>query len=101
MFARPALLKMGGHSSILRPVVDAVVEEEFHDRPGRTHFVRAVVRYKEGRYLVRSTGTQGSGVLMSMAYANSFMVLPPDKEKVLPGEVVKVQLLGRPVEYGS
>ena len=100
VFARPALLKMGGHSSIFRPLVDAVVEEEFHDRPGRTHFVRAVVRYKEGRYLVRSTGTQGSGVLMSMAYANSFMVLPPDKEKVLPGEVVKVQLLGRPVEYG-
>lgn len=101
VFARPALLKMGGHSSIFRPVVDAVVEEEFHDRPGRTHFVRAVVRYKEGRYLVRSTGTQGSGVLMSMAYANSFMVLPPDKEKVLSGEVVKVQLLGQPVEYGS
>lgn len=101
VFARPALLMMGGHSSIFRPLVDAVVEEEFHDRPGRTHFVRAVVRYKEGNYFVRSTGTQGSGVLMSMAYANSFMVLPPDKEKVLPGEVIKVQLLGRPVEYES
>ncbi len=99
VFARPALRKMGGYSALFRPVVDAVVEEEFHDRPGRTHFVRAIVRYKDGSYLVRSTGSQGSGVLMSMAYANSFMVLPPEKEKVLPGEIVKVQLLGRPVDY--
>lgn len=99
VFARPALLKMGGHTSIFRPLVDAVMEEEFHDRPGRTHFVRAIVRYKEGKYFVKSTGSQGSGILMSMAYANSFMVIPPDKEKVLPGEVVKVQLLDRPIDY--
>lgn len=101
VFARPALLKMGGHTSIFRPVVDAVVEEEFHDRPGRTHYVRSIVRYENGKYYARSTGTQGSGVLMSMAYANCFMVLPPDKDKVLPGETVKVQLLGRPVDYGK
>ena len=99
VFARPALMKMGGHTSYFRPTVDAVVEEEFHDRPGRTHYVRAIARYKDGKYLVRSTGTQGSGVLMSMAYANSFMVLPPDKEKVLVGEIVKVQLIGRPIEH--
>lgn len=101
VFARPALLKMGGHTSIFRPVVDAVAEEEFSDRPGRTHYVRSLVRYENGKYYVRSTGTQGSGVLMSMAYANCFMVLPPEKEKVLPGETVKVQLLGRPVDYGK
>lgn len=101
VFARPALLKMGGHTALFRPVVDAVIEEEFHDRPGRTHYVRAAVRYKDGKYLVRSTGAQGSGVLMSMAYANSFMILPPDKDKVLPGEIVKVQLIGRPVEHGG
>jgi len=99
VFARPALMKMGGHTSYFRPTVDAVVEEEFHDRPGRTHYVRAIARYKDGKYFVRSTGTQGSGVLMSMAYANSFMVLPPDKEKVLVGEIVKVQLIGRPIEH--
>lgn len=101
VFVRPALLKMGGYTSIFRPVVDAVAEEEFSDRPGRTHYVRSIVRYENGKYYVRSTGTQGSGVLMSMAYANCFMVLPPDKEKVLPGETVKIQLLGRPVDYGK
>lgn len=100
VFARPALQKMCGHTTLFRPVVDAIAEDEFSDRPGRTHYVRSLVRYNDGKYYVKSTGSQGSGILMSMAYANCFMILPADKEKVLAGETVKVQLLGRPVDYG-
>lgn len=101
VFARPALQKMCGHTSLFRPVVDAIAEDEFSDRPGRTHYVRSLVRYQDGKYYVKSTGSQGSGILMSMAYANCFMILPADKEKILAGETVKVQLLGRPVDYGK
>ena len=99
VFARPAILKMSGHTSLSRPLVDAVCEEEFRTRPGRTNYVRAVTRYKEGKYFVKSTGDQGSGILISMSRANSFMVLPPDKEKVLQGEVVKVQLFVGDIDY--
>ncbi len=99
VFARPALLKMSGHTSLSRPIVDAVYEGEFRTRPGRTNYVRAVTRYKDGKYYVRSTGDQGSGILISMSQANSFMVLPPDKEKVLQGEDVKVQLFTGHVDY--
>lgn len=99
VFARPALLKMGGYTSLFRPIVDAIVEEEFKGRPGRTHYVRAIVRYSDGKYYVKATGSQGSGILMSMVYANSLMVLPPEKERVLPGESVKVELLNRPIDY--
>ena len=99
VFARPALLKMGGHTSLFRPAVRAIMEEEFKGRPGRTHYVRAITRYKDGKYYVKSTGSQGSGILMSMVLANSLMVLPPEKDKVLPGEEVRVELLNRPIEY--
>ena len=99
VFARPALLKMSGHTSLSRPVVDAVCETEFRTRTGRTNYVRGVTRYKDGKYYVRSTGDQGSGILISMSQANSFMVLPPDKEKVLQGEDVKVQLFTGYVDY--
>ncbi|MDD5434546.1 MAG: molybdopterin molybdotransferase MoeA [Nitrospira sp.] len=99
VFARPAIQKMCGNTTLFRPVVDAISEEEFSDHPGRTHYVRSIVSYKDGKYYVKSTGIQGSGILMSMAYANCFMVLPPDKEKVSAGETVKVQLLGRPVDH--
>lgn len=101
VFARPALQKMCGHTNLFRPVVDAIAEDEFSDRPGRTHYVRSLVRYQDGKYYVKSTGSQGSGILMSMAYANCFMILPADKEKILAGETVKVQLLGRSVDYGK
>jgi len=99
VFARPALLKMSGHTSLSRPMVDAVYEGEFRTRPGRTNYVRAITRYKDGKYYVRSTGDQGSGILISMSQANSFIVLPPDKEKVLQGEAVKVQLFAGSVDY--
>ncbi|MCC6544872.1 MAG: molybdopterin molybdotransferase MoeA [Nitrospirae bacterium] len=99
VFARPALLKMSGHTSLSRPVIDAVCEAELRSRPGRTHYVRAVTRYEDGKYYVRSTGDQGSGILISMSRANSFIILPPDKEKVLQGEIVKVQLFAGQVEY--
>src|SRR3972149_3265008 len=99
VFARPALLKMSGHTSLSRPMVDAVYEGEFRTRPGRTNYVRAITRYKDGKYYVRSTGDQGSGILISMSQANSFMVLPPDTEKVLQGEAVKVQLFAGSVDY--
>ena len=99
VFARPALLKMSGHTSFSRPIVEAVCEKELRTRPGRTNYVRAVTRYKDGKYHARSTGDQGSGILISMSQANSFIILPPDKEKVLQGEVVKVQLFAGHVDY--
>lgn len=93
-FVRPVLLKTAGRRDIYPPVVDAVMMEPFRNHPGRTHFVRAIVDYQDGKYQVRPAGPQGSGILMSMVKANSLMVLPADCEKVEVGQIVRVQLLG-------
>ena len=46
---------------------------------------------QSGETRVRTTGSQGSGILKSMSQANCFIVLPDDSEGVSPGEWVEVQ----------
>lgn len=94
-FVRPALLKMMGHRQLFRPVIDAIVKEDIQRRPGRRHFIRALVTFEKGQYSVVSTGAQGSGILKSMVKANGLMVIPEDRETVKAGERVKVQILDR------
>lgn len=94
-FVRPALLKMMGHRKIFRPIIEATLREEIKKEPGRRHFIRAIVSYEQGSYLVTTTGAQGSGILSSMIRANGLIIIPEDCEIVKAGEKVKVQLLDR------
>jgi molybdopterin molybdotransferase len=92
-FIRPSLLKMMGHRQIFRPVVEALLQEDIGKKPGRRHFIRAFVSFKEGCYFTTTTGDQGSGILQSMVKANGLIIIPEDQEIVRAGEKVKVQLL--------
>jgi len=92
-FVRPSLLKMMGHRQIFRPVVEAALKEEIRKEPGKRHFIRAMVSFKNDGYFVTTTGPQGSGILRSMVKANGLIVIPEDQEIVRAGEKVKVQLL--------
>jgi len=95
-FVRPSLLKMMGHRDVLRPVVEAILQEEIRKTTGRRHFIRAFVSFKEGSYFATTTGDQGSGILMSMLKANGLIMIPEAQEIARVGEKVKVQLLSEP-----
>jgi molybdopterin molybdotransferase len=92
-FVRPALLKMMGHRQLLRPVVEAILEETVRKRPGRRHFIRVFVSFDTDHYSVIPTGAQGSNILKSMIKANGLAIIPEDRYIVRAGEKVKVQLL--------
>jgi molybdopterin molybdotransferase len=92
-FVRPALLRMMGHRQIFRPVIDATLLDEIHQEPGRRHYLRGVVSFKNDRYVVTTTGAQGSDILNSMVRANGLIVISEDQECVRAGEKVNVQLL--------
>jgi molybdopterin molybdotransferase len=92
-FIRPSLLKMMGYRQIFRPLVEAVLQDDVEKKPGRRHFIRAFVSFKEGSYFTTTTGDQGSGILRSMVKANGLIIIPEDQEIVRAGEKVKVQLL--------
>ncbi|MGE3537232.1 MAG: gephyrin-like molybdotransferase Glp [Candidatus Tectimicrobiota bacterium] len=92
LFVRPALLKMTGHQQLMRPYLDAVLQDEIAKRPGVRTLLRGVLRQEEGRTLVTTTGPQGSGILRSMSLANCLIDLPEELEQVCPGETVRVML---------
>src|SRR5437016_4092824 len=91
---RPAMLKMCGHKVVARPVVQALFQERFSKRPDRRHFLRGILWMERGMLMVRTTGSQGSGILTSMVKANGLIDIPVEVEKLKPGDVVNVQVFG-------
>jgi len=92
-FAAPALKRMMGYQKCYRRTVTARLSHDLKDREGRTHFVRVALERDATGYLATSTGTQGSGVLMSMALAEGLMIVPAAATSLAAGDEVIVQLL--------
>ncbi len=90
---RPAILKMAGHRSYGRPVLQAAFQEKFSKRPDRRHFLRGILSREKGVLTVRTTGDQGSGILTSMVKANCLIDVPVEVERLNPGDPVNVQVL--------
>jgi molybdopterin molybdotransferase len=93
IYVRPAMFKMMGRSKIAKPVIEAVMEDTARNSDGRRFFTRAIVTRREGKYYAHLTGDQGSGILTSMSLANGLAIVPEDRKKVSPGEIVKVMML--------
>lgn len=94
IFVRPAILKMLGTREDCLKGIDAVLEERIIKRKGARYFLRAKTRWENSAFFTRTTGAQGSGILKSMALANSLIILPEDCESAEKGEKVKIRFLG-------
>jgi len=92
-FVGPALRAMSGYKNLFRRTITARLAHDLKDRAGRAHFVRAILQRDGDGYIASSTGTQGSGVLMSMAQAEGFIIVPAECESMQAGDKVFVQLL--------
>ena len=92
-FVRPALLRLMGARQTQPLRVTAHSEQAMRKKPGRTEFQRGIAsRAADGRLQVRSTGSQGSGVLRSMAEANCLIRLDHDQGNVAVGDPVELLL---------
>jgi molybdopterin molybdotransferase len=88
---RDALLALGGATPAPLLTLRAASLEAIRKRPGRTEYQRAIVsRAGDGRWQVRTTGSQGSGILRSMSEANGLVVLAHEQGDVAPGAEVDV-----------
>lgn len=93
-FVRPAMLKMMGKPVVPLPEVEAELQEDIQKKPGRIHFIRGhLTQGDSGRYVVSTTGPQGSNILKSMMLANCLILVPKERTVLKKGESVKVQLL--------
>lgn len=92
--ARPAMLHMMGASAAESPSLMRVTSKAaIRKRPGRTEYQRGILsRNSDGIQEVRTTGSQGSGVLRSMSEANCMVVLEHERGDVKAGDPVDVIL---------
>lgn len=91
-FVMPALRRMMGQSRPYRRTVAARLTRAFKTNPGRTEFVRVLLSQENGEFFATPTGSQSSVVLLSMARADGFMVVPANCNGLAAGEQVTVQL---------
>ena len=96
LFARPVIRKMLGHTRLLRPQIDVVVEDGVSDRAMRRHYVRAQVQWRDGRFVARTTGNQGSHIMTSLLNANALVIVPEGGGEVHPGDTAKAIMLDWP-----
>jgi len=93
LFVRPAILKMLCHKIDDRTEVEAYLEEDIKKKKGLRFFLRADTRFEGGRYVTRTTGPQGSGILSSMLLANSLIIIGEDESLLTKGSRVKVRFI--------
>ncbi len=93
LFVSRAIMKMTGRSNLSRPILKGFLEDKIKKKDERRHFIRAIAEVRDGRYFVRSTGPQGSGVLRSMVLANALIIVPEKTREVKKGEEVDFILL--------
>ena len=92
-FVRNALLQLNGALKPEIPLVLVQSAEAIRKKSGRTEFQRGVLfRNSEGKLFVKSTGSQGAGILRSMSEANCFMILHHDQGNIAPGDWVDVEI---------
>lgn len=92
-FVAPALRNMMRHARLYRRTVTARLAHLLKHRPGRAEFVRVTLSRDTVGYVATATGSQGSGVLLSMAHADGLLLVPGDSNGLAAGEMAEVQLL--------
>jgi molybdopterin molybdotransferase len=95
VFARPAILKMGGRRDLRRPGVTALVTEVVRS-DGRESYLRAIVTKEPAGYVARLSGGQGSHQLSSLVRANALLVVPEGVTEVSAGSTLTALMIDWP-----
>jgi molybdopterin molybdotransferase len=92
-FVRPALDALEGATTASTVVGTARLEHEMRKSDGKRHFSRGIASRRDGLWSVRTTGSQSSGMLSSLASANCLIIIPEEVERLSAGDIVEIQWL--------
>jgi len=96
LLAMPGLMKLQNCHAAPIITLKAKTLTDLRKSPGRMDFQRGVLSYNhKGELMVNSTGSQGSGILTSIASANCYIVLPAEQGRVAAFETVNIRLFER------
>jgi molybdopterin molybdotransferase len=97
VFVLPALARLAGRDWEKPGYSRAVLQEDV-ESDGRESYLRAVVRFEDGKQVVTLTGHQGSGNLFSLVQANALLILPSGVKSLPSGSEVNIWYLDRSFE---
>jgi molybdopterin molybdotransferase len=92
LFAKPILQTLAGMSSRNLVFTYAKLKSEIHTKTGLKRFLPALLSGEYEHSEVELVRWQGSGDIASVARANCYAVIPPDRERIEAGEWVPVLL---------
>jgi len=92
LFVAAAIDLLSGAEAHPLPLVEARLGEALNERPGLAHFLPARIEWHDTEPNVKALKWQGSGDIAALAWANCFLVVPADHEKIATGERVSVLL---------
>jgi molybdopterin molybdotransferase len=92
VFGRPAILRLSGITNPIRSRIRTKISEDIGS-DGRESYLRAVVHSKNGEWIARLTGHQGSGNLLSLVQANALLIIPSGVKSLPSGTEVEAWLL--------
>jgi len=92
-FVREALMTLMGTTPEPLPLFKVECVDAIRKMKGRTEFQRGILFDDAGTLKVKTTGSQGSGVLSSMSLANCFIVLDESTGSCEPNTIVNIQPL--------
>jgi molybdopterin molybdotransferase len=93
VFVLPALEALTGTGELRRKNQIKVWLGEGIESDGRESYLRAIVKFENGRNVAHLTGHQGSGNLYSLVQANALLVIPSGVKFCAPGSEVLAWML--------
>ena len=92
LIARPLIEALSGTQVRKLVFTHAKLNSEIRTKTGLKRFLPAILSGEFERAEVELVRWQGSGDIVSLARSNCFLVIPPDRERLEPGEWVPVLL---------
>jgi molybdopterin molybdotransferase len=99
-FVRPAIRKMRGCRSLLRPTLAATLSETIEKRPGRLHFVRVRLETSKDGWVATPTGPQGSHIQSSLVGCHGVARFGIEEDRIEAGDEVTVEVWSLPEGAG-
>jgi putative molybdopterin biosynthesis protein len=92
LFLKPLLYQLQGQAEPKRPTLEAFFSRQVTSALSAEEWIRVKVGRVAGRY-VATPLTRGSGVITSLVRADGIVRIPQQKEGLMAGEAVNVELL--------
>jgi molybdopterin molybdotransferase len=95
-FVRPSLRRMQGFARPQRPRLPVRLDYEARSSADRTEYQRVTLTREGGELVARTTGSQSSSRLMSLAGAHALVPIPPGQDGLPRGTVLEAIILSLP-----